>query len=769
MATPSLEGYKTSLMASIGDEEAKQKVAMETPWYTGFNMFWNWGTQQTNPWMDEIKTSALNKQVEIWTWARLNTMSDEEKQNYVNGLSTEAYNQMKRYKDEWYSFEASKALLESELPNPNWKGLDKYQNKWGFLRNLIWWAWDSATWVWQFIWNSAADIIWWTAKKLWADEDRVDYLVNDFKNYLEDSKISKTVWANTDSLAYKWAKLIGDMWQVVAWEWLIRWAMEWTKVAGAIQWIKNAWLLGKAAVWAAEWAADMWLYSIVSDSELPSGWDLALWAAFWWILPIAWAWIKAWTKWIKEEAGRQAENLIEKINKMSPSKLQKFEDKFGENAGKVMNDRWLKTRQDANNWFIKSYNKVNEALDSIKWTFKAKEVDDVLAEAVEFATKTADKNVDRLLQLQEKAVNEWLTMSEINEVKRYFEAHTKFTYGKAWDAVKSQRATNLDTALREWQRKTAAENWLTNLEQLNKETQMAKEILNSSKDASEKLFGSIDPTDELLAIHYGWLDWALATYVTKSVLKSDIFKAKFVDILNRLNWHTTKEAIMADLEAISKANTEKEFKELMKKRELDPALPAPTEWWVNDAGKTILSNKEEMIWTPEWWTIVKDKVTEIPKRLDPAYANKLKTDLSKLTDEIVEWWWITYDMSKWVNYWWRPYVSVSPYPNRSAIIPLDQFNSKTLWDYILKNQDKLFEDGFVLWWWLNEWNMYLDVSIALPKKFQKEAIDIANKYNQKAIFDLENFEDINTMGDGSFVEVDEAEVEQFLKALLSKE
>jgi hypothetical protein len=38
----------------------------------------------------------------------------------------------------------------------------------------------------------------------------------------------------------------------------------------------------------------------------------------------------------------------------------------------------------------------------------------------------------------------------------------------------------------------------------------------------------------------------------------------------------------------------------------------------------------------------------------------------------------------------------------------------------------------------------LDVSVVLPKSLQKEAIDIANRYNQKAIFDLETFEEIAT-------------------------
>jgi hypothetical protein len=120
-------------------------------------------------------------------------------------------------------------------------------------------------------------------------------------------------------------------------------------------------------------------------------------------------------------------------------------------------------------------------------------------------------------------------------------------------------------------------------------------------------------TDELLAIHYGWLDRALKTYLTKSILKSPKFQAKLVDILNRLSWHQNIEAILADLEAISKVNTEREFEKLMKKRELDPALPAPKAWWVNDAWYTILEQWDNIISTPEWTNIIQDTITELPK------------------------------------------------------------------------------------------------------------------------------------------------------------
>lgn len=39
-------------------------------------------------------------------------MSQIDKQNFVDGLTTENYNKMLQYRDAGYSFEASKALLE---------------------------------------------------------------------------------------------------------------------------------------------------------------------------------------------------------------------------------------------------------------------------------------------------------------------------------------------------------------------------------------------------------------------------------------------------------------------------------------------------------------------------------------------------------------------------------------------------------------------------------------------------------------------------------
>ena len=72
-----------------------------------------------------------------------------------------------------------------------------------------------------------------------------------------------------------------------------------------------------------------------------------------------------------------------------------------------------------------------------------------------------------------------------------------------------------------------------------------------------------------------------------------------------------------DYEKIQAMQSEKEVMEYLKSLWIyDDALPY-IEWGVDDAGKTILSNSETLIWTPEWKTVIKDKVTEIPQASNP--------------------------------------------------------------------------------------------------------------------------------------------------------
>ena len=73
-----------------------------------------------------------------------------------------------------------------------------------------------------------------------------------------------------------------------------------------------------------------------------------------------------------------------------------------------------------------------------------------------------------------------------------------------------------------------------------------------------------------------------------------------------------------DYEAIAKVNSEKEFAELLEKRWVWDTTPKlPQTQWINDWWKTILLDNEGFIWTPEWKTIVKDKITELPQSSTP--------------------------------------------------------------------------------------------------------------------------------------------------------
>jgi len=139
-----------------------------------------------------------------------------------------------------------------------------------------------------------------------------------------------------------------------------------------------------------------------------------------------------------------------------------------------------------------------------------------------------------------------------------------------------------------------------------------------------------------------------------------------------------------------------------------------------------------------------------------------------ISKEIIDNWGITLDVLKKNNLWGKPYLAVSPYPNRSKIIKVEDFNDGQVFDYFKENIDKLFDDWYVLGWRVNDWNVYLDVSIALPKNMQKEAIDIANKYNQKAIFDLETFEEIPTWWNWEAIDVNEEEISKYIKSLFNK-
>ena len=654
--------------------------------------------------------------------------------------------------------------------------------EWWFLRNVIGAAWDSASWIWKFVWNSAADIIWWTAKQLWADDGRVNYLVNDFKNYLDKGSISNSVGSDKDTLTYKGTKILTDLAQT-AWLWAVaKWWVE-----AAMGWYplvtKATPLWVKAAVWAVEWAADMWIYDLVSESELPSGKDLALGATLWVASPILWAGAKAVKAATKKRAVSFAEALLQNTNRMTKWEQSKFYQRFDQNVGKWLNDRWLKSWEDIINYFTNSKNKVDEAMATIKWEFTDNSLTDGLDDVVDFAVSTKSPQANRMIELAEKNMRWWLTMSEINEVKRYFEAHNKFNYLTKWTAEQAERATNMDSALREWQRKIAEENWFANLAELNKETAAAKEVLDGVKKRESWVVWNnpVSLTDVIVAFWWGGLSpESMAMYLLKKEWEAPAVRSKIVDMLNWIWWHETMTEKVADLDKIMEINKIKDQKALEKYVDdlykewwvwdTTPRLPESVEWWVAAWDRGFVTQNPSSPTYEQLWLQETRGINEI----NTAWQQGTKMyDIANqkyrwIADDIIANWGATLDAATMSKVWWD-YYALSLFPNRNRQIPKAEFKDQHVLDYVEDNLDRLLEPWNNLWAWVSPTDMvHLDVSTTLPKKYLKQAKSLAKKYNQEAIYDLWTFEEIPTWWTWEPMDIDEEEVVKILKSLLSK-
>jgi len=82
--------------------------------------------------------------------------------------------------------------------------------------------------------------------------------------------------------------------------------------------------------------------------------------------------------------------------------------------------------------------------------------------------------------------------------------------------------------------------------------------------------------------------------------------------------------------------------------------------------------------------------------------------------------------------------AVSPYKAREVKVPTDKLSPKHFSDYIKQNKDLLSQEGHHIGAWHNteDNHHYLDISVVKDKLH--EAMDVARKHGQKAIWDIAN-------------------------------
>ena len=377
--------------------------------------------------------------------------------------------------------------------------------------------------------------------------------------------------------------------------------------------------------WALEWAKDQAIYDKLTTGETSLK-SIAIWA---WAGSLLWAWFRGASKMLSKDipinpskAGaytepwmlwKAADNLSTKFNRIDPTKEIDFQKMTGETVGQFLNKRGINevgsgTVDKLSDLFQKSINEADNWLALIKGKFKMTQGDDFVWVALDDLSKKlhTELSPQRWLidSLSAKYASGGLTQTEINSLKRLYQQNNKFGYLKeAIDPTGVARATNILDGIRDWQFKTAGDNWFTNLNKINKNTQAYKFLTKEIQRKIDKASGNnaVSITDWIVATGspYG-LPWVIG----KKLVSSDTAKSLLLKWLNK-GRQTIEPLAKASKDDIIKAQVKKvyglsnnDYSDLSFSGTLDrkglKALPSPS--WKPLTNSGVIDVKPVISW-----------------------------------------------------------------------------------------------------------------------------------------------------------------------------
>lgn len=159
--------------------------------------------------------------------------------------------------------------------------------------------------------------------------------------------------------------------------------------------------------------------------------------------------------------------------------------------------------------FTQSKNAVDSALSNLPGLYKNSAVETALKDVVDQAKATSAEGapspyLSQAQNLLARIQHEGLDMSSINAAKRLYESTVKTNYIKDGVSAGIERANNIDSSIRTWQQDAANKLGFTNIQGLNKETQLSKMLMDSmGKKANAQLGNNL----------VGLTDWIVASGV----------------------------------------------------------------------------------------------------------------------------------------------------------------------------------------------------------------------------------------------------------------
>lgn len=191
---------------------------------------------------------------------------------------------------------------------------------------------------------------------------------------------------------------------------------------------------------------------------------------------------------LKGKITPDATQIMQRVARVSKGKQANFERMAGENIGTYLDKRGIygnieKISEKLYQRFTASKSQADKAFAQVPGQFKPISVDYALKGLLERESKVSLPGVrsmdyTNIKTLADKFNREGLTMPEINMVKRLYERNVKLDYIKQNLPESVAKANNIDSALRNWQLGEAAKAGIKNIKFINKETQLAKQLLD---------------------------------------------------------------------------------------------------------------------------------------------------------------------------------------------------------------------------------------------------------------------------------------------------
>lgn len=263
--------------------------------------------------------------------------------------------------------------------------------------------------------------------------------------------------------------------------------------------------------------------------------------------------------------------IMNKVARLTPTQARNFKNLAGETQGEyLVRTGNFGTPQEIvekeAQKFSQSIKSVDDTLATLPGEYKAGVIDDTLKALQDKVARTSTENVpspiaSRVAEFANKNETVGLNMSEINEVKRLYEREVKLGYNKLMNPDAVQTATNVDNALREWQFSKAKELGFENIDELNKQTQISRNLLNSLGDqiVGKNGLNNISLTDWIVLS--GGDPTAVGGLIVKKFFGSKAVQSKIAKMLSDVKPEGIKKPVITpskqELQPQSKIKSEK--------------------------------------------------------------------------------------------------------------------------------------------------------------------------------------------------------------------